>query len=71
MTNQMLKGRTGMLILYFTEPDIGKNEAVSCCNKLQKLNVGVAVLVSTKSKICQQHLFCCQAISLMPNFLGK
>lgn len=67
----MLKGRTCMPIFYFTEPDIGKNEAVACCNKLQKLNAGVAVSVSAKSKISQQHLFCCQAISLMPNFLGN
>lgn len=51
MTNHMLKGRTCVPIFYFTEPDIGKNEAFAHCNKLQKLNAGVAVLVSDKSKI--------------------
>lgn len=49
MTNQMLTGRTCMPIFYFTEPDIGKNKAVACCNKLQKLNAGVAVSVSAKT----------------------
>lgn len=66
----MLKCGTCLPIFYFTEADIGKNQAVACCNKLQELNTAVAVSVSTKSQI-SQHLSCFQASSLMPEFLGN
>lgn len=32
---------------YLTEDDIGKNRALSCCNKLQELNVVVTVFTLT------------------------
>jgi ubiquitin-activating enzyme E1 len=46
---------------YFTEADIGKNRAVACCNKLQELNVAVAVSALT-SEITEEHLSCFQVV---------
>ena len=57
--------------LYFTEADIGKNWTVACCNKLQELNIAIAVSVTAKFEIWQQHLLYFWDSLLMPKFLGN